>query len=110
MDVKKRKKLESAGWKVGSASDFLELSDVETQLLEIKLSLVRMLRLCRERNHLTQSQLAKKIKSSQSRVAKMEAGDPSVSLDLLMRSLLAAGANRRQLARAISVAQDAGAA
>jgi DNA-binding XRE family transcriptional regulator len=110
MDVKKRKKLESAGWKVGSTSDFLELSEVETQLLEIKLSLVRMLRLCRERNHLTQAQLAKKIKSSQSRVAKMEAGDPSVSLDLLMRSLLAAGANRRQLARAIGVAQDAGAA
>jgi DNA-binding XRE family transcriptional regulator len=110
MEVKKRKKLESAGWKVGSTSDFLELSEVETQLVEIKLSLVRMLRLCRERNHLTQAQLAKKINSSQSRVAKMEAGDPSVSLDLLMRSLLAAGANRRQLARAIGVAQNAGAA
>jgi len=110
MEVKKRKKLESAGWKVGSTSDFLQLSEVETQLVEIKLSLVRMLRLCRERNHLTQAQLAKKINSSQSRVAKMEAGDQSVSLDLLMRSLLAAGANRRQLARAIGVAQNAGAA
>jgi DNA-binding XRE family transcriptional regulator len=110
MEVKKRKKLESAGWKVGSTSDFLQLSEVETQLVEIKLSLVRMLRLCRERNHLTQAQLAKRINSSQSRVAKMEAGDSSVSLDLLMRSLLAAGANRRQLARAIGVAQKAGAA
>jgi DNA-binding XRE family transcriptional regulator len=105
MDVKKRRKLEAAGWKVGGAGEFLKLNDTETQFLEIKLSLVRMLRLCRERNHLTQAQLAKKIKSSQSRVAKMEAGDPSVSVDLLMRSLLAVGANPRQLAHAINVAQ-----
>ena len=105
MDVKKKRKLEAAGWKVGGASEFLELNDTETQLLEIKLSLVRMLRLCRERNHLTQAQLAKKIRSSQSRVAKMEAGDPSVSVDLLMRSLLAVGANRRQLANAIGIPQ-----
>jgi DNA-binding XRE family transcriptional regulator len=110
MNPKKRRKLEAAGWKVGSTREFLDLNDAEAQFLEIKFSLVRMLRLCRERNHLTQAQLAKKIKSSQSRVAKMEAGDPSVSLDLLMRSILAAGANRRQLARAIGVAQNAGAA
>lgn len=110
MDAKKRKRLESAGWKVASARDFLKLNDAETQFLEIKLALVRLLRRCRERNHLTQAQLATKIKSSQSRVAKMEAGDPSVSVDLLLRSLLAVGANRRQLARAIEVAQNANAA
>jgi len=45
---------------------------------------------------------AKLIKSSQSRLAKMEGGDPSVSLDLLIRSLLALGASNRDLARAIS--------
>lgn len=101
MQAKKRKKLEAAGWKVGDASEFLELSDTETQFLEIKLALVKMLHMFRERNHLTQAQLAKRIRSSQSRVAKMEAGDPSVSLDLLMRSLLAAGANPAQLGRAI---------
>lgn len=107
MNAKKRKKLEAAGRRVAGAREFLDLNDAETQFLEIKLALVRLLRLCRERNHLTQAQLATKIKSSQSRVAKMEAADPSVSVDLMLRSLLAAGANRRQLARAISLAQTA---
>lgn len=110
MDAKKRKKLEAAGWRVTGAREFLELNDTEAQFLEIKLALVKLLRLCRERNDLTQAQLAARIKSSQSRVAKMEAGDPSVSVDLLLRSLLAAGANRRQLARAIRLAQAANAA
>jgi hypothetical protein len=61
MQAKKRKALEAAGWKVAGAREFLELSDTEAQLLEIKLALVKMLRLCRERNHLTQAQLAKKL-------------------------------------------------
>lgn len=101
METERRKKLEAAGWKIGNTSEFLGLSKTEARLVEIKLSLVKMLRLCRERNHLTQAQLARRIKSSQSRVAKMEAGDPSVSMDLIMRSLLAAGANTRDLARAV---------
>ena len=58
----------------------------------------------REQKRLNQAELASRINSSQSRVAKMEAGDPSVSLDLLIRSLLALGASRRDLARAISSA------
>jgi hypothetical protein len=40
--------------------------------------------------------------SSQSRVAKMEAGDPTVSLDLLVQGLLAAGATRREIADALA--------
>ena len=106
MQARSRKKLEAAGWKVAGTREFLNLSDMEVQLLEIKLSLVKMLRQFRERNHLTQEQLAKRIRSSQSRVAKMEAGDPSVSMDLLMRSLLAAGAKPCQLARAIGTGQS----
>jgi ribosome-binding protein aMBF1 (putative translation factor) len=101
MQNKKRKKLEAAGWRVGNAREFLELSDAEAQFLEIKFSLARMLRQRRERNHMSQAQLAKRIGSSQSRVAKMEAGDPSVSVDLLMRSLLSVGANPRELGRTV---------
>ncbi len=101
MQIYKRRKLQAAGWKVGTAREFLKLSEIEEQLIEIKLSLVRMLRQCRERNHITQAELARKIKSSQSRIAKMEAGDPSVSMDLLVRSLLAAGANPKDLSHAI---------
>jgi hypothetical protein len=48
-----------------------------------------------------QVEVARMIHSSQSRVAKMEAGDPTASLDLLVKSLLAMGASRRDLARAI---------
>jgi hypothetical protein len=37
--------------------------------------------------------------SSQSRVAKMEKGDPSVSIDLLIRSLFNLGMSKKYLAQ-----------
>lgn len=98
----KRKRLESKGWKVGSASEFLNLSPEESAYIEMKLELAEGLRAHRERHNLTQVELARLVKSSQSRVAKMEAGDPSVSLDLLVRSLLALGASRRAVTKVIS--------
>jgi hypothetical protein len=101
MKTRKRAKLEAAGWAVGSVQDFLGLSDAESALIELKLSLSSALRDQRKRRHLSQAQLAKRLRSSQSRVAKMEAGDPSVSMDLLVRSLLALGASSADLARAI---------
>jgi DNA-binding XRE family transcriptional regulator len=98
----KRTRLERAGWKLGSTQDFLGLSDEEAAFIELKLSLAQSLRKERQKQGLTQMQLAKRLDSSQSRVAKMEAGDRSVSLDLLVRSLLAIGTTKRQLARIIS--------
>ena len=98
----KRKRLESKGWKIGSAKEFLNLSPEESAYIELKLELAEGLRAHRERHNLTQVELAKLVKSSQSRVAKMEAGDPSVSLDLLVRSLLALGASKREVAKIIS--------
>ena len=103
MRAAKRKSLEEAGWRVGSAADFLGLDDVESQYVEIKVALARLLRTTRSRRRLTQFELAKRIGSSQSRVAKLEAGDPSVSVDLLVRSLLAVGAKPSELARAVAV-------
>jgi DNA-binding XRE family transcriptional regulator len=102
MDAIKRKRLERAGWTVGSVSDFLGLSSVEEELVEMKLALSARLRKTREMGKLTQTDLAKRMGSSQSRVAKMEAGDPTVSLDLLIQGLLAAGATRRQIASALA--------
>jgi DNA-binding XRE family transcriptional regulator/phage-related protein len=102
MDASKRKRLERSGWTVGSVSDFLGLSSVEEELVEIKLALSAKLRKTREMGKLTQTDLAKRMGSSQSRVAKMEAGDPKVSLDLLVQGLLAAGATRRQIASALA--------
>jgi len=95
----KRRRLEAAGWKVGSAAEFLALDDDEAAVIELKLDLADAVRTARMRRRLTQKQLAKALRSSQSRVAKMEAGDPSVSIDLLVRTLLRLGASRRDLAR-----------
>ena len=97
-----RKRLVSKGWKFGSAKDFLGLSPEESAFIEMKLELADSLRIHRERQNLTQVELAKLVKSSQSRVAKMEAGDPDVSIDLLVRTLLALGASKRKVGKIIS--------
>jgi len=91
MDRKKKARLHSAGWAVASARDFLELSEAESALIELKLNLSRLHRERREQAGFSQQALAKRLHSSQSRVAKMEAGDPSVSMDLMVRSLLVLG-------------------
>lgn len=98
MDDRKRERLEASGWRVGGAEDLLDLSPEEIEFIETKLALARGLRRERERQGLTQRDVADRIGSSQSRVAKMEAADSSVSIDLLMRSLLALGADREDLA------------
>jgi DNA-binding XRE family transcriptional regulator len=101
MKADQRRKLEAAGWRVGDAKDFLELTAGEAEFVEIKLDLARRLRELREENNWTQAEFARQVGSSQSRVAKMEAADPTVSVDLLVRSLLAAGANRSELGRVV---------
>lgn len=98
----KRERLEAKGWRFGTAQEFLGLSDEESAYVELRLRLADSLRLHRQKRNLSQTELARMVHSSQSRVAKMEGGDPSVSLDLLIRSLLALGASTRDLARAIS--------
>lgn len=102
MQESKRKKLEAAGWKVGSVDEFLGLTPEESAYIEMKLALSHTLRQRRLYNNLSQIELAKMVHSSQSRVAKMEAGDPSVSIDLIMKSLLALGASPKDVAKAIS--------
>jgi ribosome-binding protein aMBF1 (putative translation factor) len=98
----KRKRLEAKGWKLGSAREFLGLSEQEDAYIELRLKLADALKRQRVRRNLTQADLAKTMKSSQSRMAKMEAGDASVSLDLLVRSLLAMGASNNDLAKIIT--------
>lgn len=102
MDKAKRKRLEDAGWTVGFPADFLNLSEDEAAFVELKLALSDELRARRQDQGLSQTELAKKLGSSQSRVAKMEASDPSVSVDLLIRGLLATGASRKEIASAIA--------
>jgi len=98
----KRKRVTAKGWKVGDAKEFLGLSEEETAYIELRLKLAVGLKAARKNHGVTQVQLAQTMKSSQSRVAKMEAGDPTVSLDLLVKSLLALGTSNRQLAAIIA--------
>jgi DNA-binding XRE family transcriptional regulator len=103
MKKAKKDRLEAAGWRVGSIADFLDLSPDEVAFIEMKLALAKNIRTRRLRQRLTQDQLAKLIESSQSRVAKMEAAEASVSLDLLIRALLVLGASRKEVARIIAL-------
>jgi DNA-binding transcriptional regulator YiaG len=102
MKKTKKEKLKKAGWRVGSAADFLELSEEEAAMIELKMALARDLKRRRQSKNLTQTQFARLLNSSQSRVAKMEAGDRSVSLDLLLKSLLSLGVSPKQLAKIFS--------
>jgi DNA-binding XRE family transcriptional regulator len=102
MDARKKKRLEAAGWRVGSTQEFLGLSPAEAAYIELKIALSDKLKEQRQRQRVTQQDLARVLGSSQSRVAKMEAGDPTVSLDLLLRALFALGATRRDVAKAIA--------
>ena len=102
MDPEKKARLESQGWKVGSAEEFLGLTPDEAAYVELRLKLSDAVRDYRKKKRLTQTQLAELLQSSQSRVAKAEAADESVSLDLLIRSLLALGATHQELAEVIS--------
>jgi plasmid maintenance system antidote protein VapI len=95
-------RLEAAGWRVGDAAEFLELTPEEAAFIEVKLALAAHLRATRVRHGWTQADVARRIGSSQSRVARMEAADASVTLDLIVRSLLALGASAEEVGRVIS--------
>ncbi len=102
MEKKKRKGLDEKGWKVRSVSEFLGLSEDEERVVELRIALSDALKKQRLNAKLTQEGFARMLNSSQSRVAKMEAGDPSVTFDLLIRSLFRAGIDRRKLSKIIA--------
>ena len=103
--------LEAAGYTVVTdVHDWLGLSGAESDFINIKLDLRHLVRFAGERAGeragLSQAQAARRLKSSQSRVSKMEGGDPSVSLDLLVSAALTPGATRQEVARTIGGAGD----
>ena len=102
MEKTKKNRLEGRGWRIGSAAEFLDLTPEENRYIELKLALGEHLKKRRRSRRLSQKTLAKLLSSSQSRVAKMESADPSVSLDLLVRSLLALGSSEKDLAKVIA--------
>jgi DNA-binding transcriptional regulator YiaG len=102
MDNAKRKKLEAKGFKVGTVAEFLELTPEQSAIIELRLTLSKALRQKRLDSKMTQEKFAKRLRSSQSRLAKMEAGDKSVSLDLLINNLLSVGVGRKELGEIIA--------
>lgn len=101
MDAETQKRLAADGWVAGDTQSFLGLSDAEMAYIDLALNLADALKARRIRMGLTQQQAAELIRSSQSRVAKMETGDPSVSVDRLIRALFALGVTLRELASLI---------
>ena len=102
MKNRKRAQLEAHGWRVGDVATFLDLTPEEAAFVETKLALSRSLRDRRAAKGLSQTALAQLLNSSQSRVAKMEAADPTVSVDLLLRALFALGARPRDVASCLA--------
>jgi len=102
MDKNKQARLEAQGWKVGTTEEFLGLTSEETAYVELRLRLSDAVRQLRKKKRLTQVQLAELLHSSQSRIAKVESADESVSLDLLVRSLFVLGASNQDLAKVIT--------
>jgi DNA-binding transcriptional regulator YiaG len=100
----KKEKLERTGWVVSGTQEFLDLSDAEMALIDVRVSLAKALRRRRQRLKISQAAFAKRVGSSQSRVAKMEAGDPSVSIDLLIRSLITSGSSTEEIGKVIAMA------
>jgi len=107
MRKSKKQRLKSKGWRVGSTQDFLGLSDEESAYIELKARLAQGVRRRRQEARISQAVFAQKLRSSQSRVAKIEAGDPSVSLDLLIRSLISLGLTARELSKIITAPRAA---
>ena len=104
MKPDKRRRLERAGWRISNTTTFLGLTATEQRFIDLKLALATGLRQLRERRGLTQAALAKHLGSSQSRIAKLEAADASVSLDLMIRSLISVGAGPAEIAKIIRAA------
>ncbi len=107
MRKEKKKRLEAKGWKVGTTKEFLGLSAEESAYIELKIRLAEGLRQRRKVSGLSQMDLAAKLQSSQSRIAKMEAADSSVSMDLLIRSLITLGASDRELSKIFATSRAA---
>lgn len=104
MKLEKKQRLEAAGFKVGSADEFLALTPEESAMVSLRLSLAEEVRRRRLRLHYSQAELARRIGSSQSRIAKLEAAESDVSLDLLFKALFATGAKKRDVSKVFAAA------
>ena len=101
MNNEKRKSLEAAGFRFGDAADFLELTQEERMLMELRMAIAKAIRNRREQSNLSQKEVAARIKTTQPRVVKIEAAASDVSLDQMFRGLFAVGGTVEDLVGSI---------
>jgi len=102
MDILKKHKIEAKGWKVGDVDEFLGLDKADMAIVEMKVALALAIVAKRKQCHWTQLEMAKAMKSSQSRIAKIEHADPTVSMELMLRYLFTLGVTRQEVAQVLS--------
>lgn len=102
MDEAMRERLGADGWRVADVQDFLGLRNDEMAYIDLCATLRRAARSRREDAGLSQHALARRLGSTKTQVARMESGDPSGSIDLMVRALLATGATAADVADVIA--------
>lgn len=100
--TRRREELEKRSFRQTTIGDWLDLTPEQVEMIEMRVGLATMLRRLREREGMTQTDVARVLETSQPRVSKMESGDPTVTIDLLIRALLVLGVSRSKIARALA--------
>lgn len=104
MDRAKKESLEKKGWKVGDIDEYLGLTPAEMVIVEMKAGLAEALAKKRKKSGLTQIEASAKAKTSQSRFAKAEHSDSSVSLELMIKLFFSLGADKKELFKVLRTA------
>ena len=98
MTKEKIKKLEAMGFKVTTTKDWLRLSVEEEKVIEMRVALAAELEKMRKEAGLTQAQLAKKLGTKQSGVARMINNPDTATIDNLIKAMVAMGASVGRIA------------
>lgn len=98
---KQVQRIRESGARVGSVEEVVGLAPADMEWIRLREALADLLLEARRQSGLSQLEFARSIEASQSAVSRAEHADPSVSADWLLRSLVAAGKTRRDIARAL---------
>src|SRR5262245_26622057 len=97
MNERKRLRLERAGWRSGTVQQFLGLTDAAAAYIETSVLLAAALRAVRRRRRMSLGVAARTIGTTTAAVGKLEAGNPSATIDELLGALLALGISPRRV-------------
>ena len=101
MDTKKRKQLEAAGYQITDSADWLGLTPQEQAIVNMRVNFALEIERVRKASNITQRELADKIGTRQSGVARMLNNPTTATIDSLIKTLLALGASPKRIAALI---------